>query len=87
MARQFGTPGELPLVRVDVIGVGAGVSDFLRYNNKVECVGVSVATAATGQRGGGAAGGQVFCREATGIPAFIPRKHRIPIVVHDHPQS
>jgi phage terminase large subunit len=30
-----------------VIGVGAGVADFLRYNNQVECVGVNVATAAT----------------------------------------
>ncbi len=47
VARQFASPGELPLVRVDVIGVGVGVADFLRYNNQVECVGVNVATAAT----------------------------------------
>ena len=30
-----------------MIGVGAGVSDFLRYNNQVECVGVNIATSAT----------------------------------------
>ena len=47
VARQFASPGELPLVRVDVIGVGAGVADFLRYNNQVECVPVNVATSAT----------------------------------------
>ena len=47
VARQFAVLGELPLVKVDVIGVGASVSDFLRYNNQVECVGVNVATAAT----------------------------------------
>ena len=41
-----GIPG-MPLVRVDVIGVGAGVADLLRYNNQVECVGVNVATSAT----------------------------------------
>ena len=35
------------MVRVDVIGVGAGVADFLRYNNQVECVPVNVATSAT----------------------------------------
>jgi len=47
VARQFAIRGELPLIRVDVIGVGAGVADFLRYNNQVECVGVNVANAAT----------------------------------------
>jgi hypothetical protein len=30
-----------------VIGVGAGVADFLRYRSQVECAAINVATAAT----------------------------------------
>jgi len=47
VARELAIPGELPLVKVDSIGVGSGVADFLRYRSQVECVGVNVANAAT----------------------------------------
>jgi hypothetical protein len=46
VARQLSAPGETPLARVDVIGVGASVFDFLRYAKsgpEVEAVNVAVA--------------------------------------------
>lgn len=46
-ARTLRTPGEQPLVKVDVIGVGAGVYDHLSRSSDVEAVSVNVSNAAT----------------------------------------
>ncbi len=47
IATRLTTAHSHAIMRRYVIGVGAGVSDFLRYNNQVECVAVNVATSAT----------------------------------------
>lgn len=46
IARELRRPGEKPLVKVDVIGVGASAFDQLRQSSEVEVVGVDVSTSA-----------------------------------------
>lgn len=43
VARDLKRPGEKPLIKVDTIGVGAGVADRLREHDDVEVVDVNVA--------------------------------------------
>ena len=52
MAQELRQRGERPLVKVDVIGVGAGVADQLRHSPDLEVVDVNVAAAATVQEDG-----------------------------------
>lgn len=54
---QYAVPGERPVVKVDVIGIGAGAFDVLKteYGHQVEVIAVNVAESATAQpaEGGG----------------------------------
>lgn len=54
---QYAVPGERPVVKVDVIGIGAGTFDVLKteYGHQVEVIAVNVAESATAQpaEGGG----------------------------------
>jgi hypothetical protein len=47
VARERARPGERPRVKVDVVGVGAGVADILRQHEEIEVVDVNVAEAST----------------------------------------